>query len=143
DSATHLLVASLVESCMQFTWRPRSTSQTDAGGSDIHWVLVPRAGSDGKFGRVEAVNLQTRKVAWVRRQRAPETSSILSTAGGLVFDGSRDRRFRASDVATGHILWQTRLNAAPSSTPISYSAQGRQFIAVVAGGGGADEATWP
>src|SRR6185437_7635975 len=49
DAATHLLVASLVESCMQFTWRPRSTSQTDAGGSDIHWVLVPRAGSDGKF----------------------------------------------------------------------------------------------
>jgi alcohol dehydrogenase (cytochrome c) len=82
-------------------------------------------------------------VAWIRRQRAPETSSILTTAGGLVFDGSRDRRFQASDVNTGHILWQTRLNAAPSSTPISYSAHGRQYIAVVAGGGGADEATWP
>jgi alcohol dehydrogenase (cytochrome c) len=143
DPATHLLYVPLVESCMQFTWEPRTAAQTAAGGSDIHWVLIPRPHSDGNFGRLEAINLLTRKVAWTRRQRAPQTSSVLTTAGGLVFDGTRDRRFQASDGQTGKILWQTRLGAVPSSAPISYTAHGRQYIAVVAGGGGADEATWP
>src|SRR6185312_15786700 len=108
-----------------------------------YWVLQPRPDSDGNFGRLEAIDLATGRVAWTRRQRAPETASVLTTAGGLVFDGTRDRRFIASDTSTGKILWETRLNAVPSSTPISFSAHGQQLIAVVAGGGGAHEATWP
>lgn len=64
------------------------------------------------------------------------------TAGGLVFDGSRDRIFRASDDMTGKVLWETRLPAVPSASPIVYSAKGEQYIAVVAGGGGSHEATW-
>jgi hypothetical protein len=58
-----------------------------------------------------------------------------------VFDGTRDRRFIATDGATGRILWETRLDAVPSSTPVTFSASGQQLIAVVAGG--AHEATWP
>ena len=143
DPQTKMLYVPLVESCMQFTWRSRSAAETAAGGSDIGWVLVPRPGSDGKFGRVEAVNMETGSVSWTVRRRAPETASILATGGGLVFDGSRDRVFRASDARTGKVLWETRLNAVPSSTPITYSAGGAQYVAVVAGGGGAHEATWP
>jgi alcohol dehydrogenase (cytochrome c) len=128
---------------MQFTWRPRDAAETAEGGSDLHWVLMPRPDSDGKFGRLEAINLQTGKVVWTRRQRAPETASVLTTASGLVFDGTRDRRFLASDARSGRVLWQTTLDAVPSSTPITYLAHGHQYVAVVAGGGGADEATWP
>lgn len=143
DPATDILYVPLVESCMQFTWRPRGEAATQAGGSDLHWVLMPRPDSDGKFGRLEAINLATGKVVWMRRQRAPETASVLTTASGLVFDGTRDRRFTASDAQTGRVLWQTRLNAVPSSSPITYVAHGHQYIAVVTGGGGAHEATWP
>lgn len=143
DPASGLLYVPLVESCMQFTWRPRSPAETAAGGSDMHWVLVPRPDSDGKFGRLEAIDLASGKVAWIRRRRAPETASVLTTAGGVVFDGARDRQFIASDSATGRTLWETRLNAVPSSTPITFTAKGRQFVAVVAGGGGAHEITWP
>jgi alcohol dehydrogenase (cytochrome c) len=128
---------------MDFTWTPRDAAATAAGGSDIRWVLRPRPDSDGKFGRLQAINLQTGKVVWTNRRRAPEASSTMVTAGGLVFDGDRDRYFRASDGATGKLLWQTRLNAVPSSTPVTYSVAGRQYVAVVAGGGGAHEATWP
>ncbi len=143
NPATHLLYVPLVESCMDFTWSPRGAAATAAGGSDIHWVLKPRADSDGKFGRIEAINLATGKVVWTQRQRAPEVASTLATAGGLVFDGARDRIFRASDGLTGRPLWRMRLSAAPSATPITYSIGGQQYIAVVAGGGGAHEATWP
>lgn len=71
------------------------------------------------------------------------TLTILATAGGLVFEGSRDRRFRALDNARGKTLWEIRLSAVPSSTPITYLAGGRQYIAVVAGGGNPHDASWP
>jgi len=63
------------------------------------------------------------------------------TAGGLVFAGSRDRRFRAFDAQTGQILWQRTLGASLSSTPITYSVGNEQYVAVVAGNGG--PVAWP
>jgi alcohol dehydrogenase (cytochrome c) len=143
NPTTKVMFIPLVESCMDFTWVQRPAAATAAGGSDIRWVLKPRPDSDGNFGRVEAINLQTGKVVWTIRGRAPEVSSTLATAGGLVFDGARDRTFRALDDASGKTLWRMRLSAVPSSTPVTYTAGGRQYVAVVAGGGGAHEITWP
>jgi alcohol dehydrogenase (cytochrome c) len=143
DPKSKVIFVPLVESCMDFTWIDRDAAATAGGGSDLRWVLKPRPDSDGKFGRVEAINLETRKVAWSQRRRAPETSALLHTAGGLLFEGSRDRWFRALDDATGKPLWQVRLSAVPSSFPITYAVGGEQYVAVVAGGGGAHEATWP
>ena len=73
---------------------------------------------------------------WVDRQRAPVTSGALATAGGLVFVGGLDRAFRALDAQTGAQLWKVRLNDVPASVPISYSANGQQYIATVVGPGG-------
>jgi alcohol dehydrogenase (cytochrome c) len=78
---------------------------------------------------------------WTQRQRATPSSALLVTAGGLLFSGDHDRYFRAYDEQTGRILWETRSSAAPSSFPITYSAGGEQYVAVVAGGGNALEAT--
>jgi alcohol dehydrogenase (cytochrome c) len=141
DPRAKILYVPLYESCQDFTWVPRDASKTAAGGSDMRFVLHPRPDSDGKFGRVEAINLETKKVAWVYRQRAAISSSTLTTAGGLVFAGSRDRRFLAFDGATGKVLWQTRLGAVPSSTPVTYSIAGQQYVAIVAGNGG--PVAWP
>jgi alcohol dehydrogenase (cytochrome c) len=141
DPAAKVMFVPLFESCQDFTWRPRDAAATAAGGNDMEWVLHPRPDSDGKFGRVEAIDLQTGKVLWTRRQRAAFAGSTLATAGGLVFVGSRDRYFSAFDAADGDTLWRTRLGASPSSTPISYSAGGAQYIAVVAGNGG--PVAWP
>ena len=142
DASTKILYVPLVESCMNFTWKPRSPADTAAGGSDLDWELKARPDSDGNIGRVEAINLETGKVVWTRRRRAPQASAILGTAGGVIFEGSRDRTFRASDSRTGKTLWSARLDAAPSSTPVTYSVGGQQYVAVVAGGGGAHDITW-
>jgi alcohol dehydrogenase (cytochrome c) len=77
------------------------------------------------------------------RQRAPQTSGALATGGGLVFAGALDRRFTAYDAATGDTLWQTRLSDVPSSAPISYAVNGRQFVAMVVGYGTAHAMTFP
>ena len=66
---------------------------------------VATRSNDGNFGRVEAIDLKTRQVVWSERQRAPIASSLLASAGGLVFSGARDRHFRAYDAATGKVLW--------------------------------------
>ena len=142
NAGSGALYIPLVESCMDFTWKPHSLEQTATGASDLDWLMKAAPNSDGKFGRVEAIDLKTGKVLWTRRQRAPESSSLLATAGGLLFEGSRDRQFRALDSATGKVLWSWGLNAAPSSTPITYSAHGQQYVAVVAGGGNPHDLTW-
>jgi alcohol dehydrogenase (cytochrome c) len=96
----------------------------------------PRPDADGRYGRVQAINVETKKTVWIDRQRAPVTAATLTTAGGVVFAGYLDRMFRALDAATGTPLWSTRLNDAPSSPPITYSANGQQYVAVTVGPGG-------
>jgi len=85
-------------------------------------------------GHLEALDLATGKVEWMHRQRATEVSSVLATAGAVVFDGQMDRTFRAVDATDGKVLWQIRLNSAPKSSPVTYTVDGKQYIAVVAGG---------
>jgi alcohol dehydrogenase (cytochrome c) len=136
DPETHILYVPLSESCMDYTWVPRDPAQTAAGGLDIRYDLRLRPDSDGKMGRVEAVNLETKKVVWMDRQRAPIASAMLATAGGLVFSGAQNRQFTAYDATTGKALWAVGLNATPSSYPITYGVEGKQYVAVVSGGGG-------
>jgi len=135
DPASYILYVPLVETCADYSWTPRSAAQIAAGGDDIHFAQKPRPDGDGKFGRVEAINLATGKVLWIHRQRAPLVSSLLATGGGLVFVGALDRFFSAYDAASGKLLWQTQLNAPPNSSPVTYSVQGEQYVAVVAGNG--------
>ena len=62
------------------------------------------------------------------------TASALSTGGGLVFSGTADRRLFALDHETGDLLWETRLNGDISGAPVTFEVNGRQYLAVGAGG---------
>ncbi len=138
---TKILYVPLVESCMDLI--PVDPGERGFLSSGVRVTIRPRLDSDGKYGRFEAINLETRKVVWTDRQRAPQTTGALATAGGIVFDGSLDRFIRAYDEANGKILWEARLNDVPSSCPITYSVNGKQYVAVVVGNGGAHAITWP
>jgi alcohol dehydrogenase (cytochrome c) len=48
----------------------------------------------------------------------------------------------AYDATTGAHIWKTRLNDAPSSAPISYSANGQEYVAVIVGPGGYQSTTY-
>ena len=138
---TKILYVPLVESCMDLM--PVGSGGRGFLSSGVSVAIRPRLDGDGKYGRFEAINLETRKVVWTDRQRAPQTTGALATAGGVVFDGSLDRYIRAYDESNGKVLWETRLNDVPSSCPITYSVNGKQYVAVVVGNGGAHAATWP
>jgi alcohol dehydrogenase (cytochrome c) len=132
---TKILYIPLVEACMDLvpvTEGGRSLLSTGVGPA-----VRPRPDSDGKYGRVEAVNMLTHEVVWTERHRAPVSSGALDTAGGVIFNGSIDRYFRAYDDQTGKLLWETRLSDVPSNAPISYTVNGKQYIAIGVGNGGA------
>lgn len=142
DPVNHYLYVPIFENCGDFTWTKRDAASTAAGGIDQSFQTRKMPNSDGNFGRVQAIDMRTGQTAWIRRQRTPIASSMLSTGGGLVFNGSGDRTFRAMDQRDGKILWQTRLASTASSSPITYSVDGVQYVAVVTGGGNPQDSGW-
>ena len=101
--------------------------------SGVTMAPQPLPGSDGKFGRWQAVNLATRELAWSHREVVTPTTALLSTAGGLVFGGALDKKFKAFDDTTGEVLWETELSDIPAGFPITYSVNGKQYVATVVG----------
>lgn len=85
-------------------------------------------------GRVEAISASTGKTLWKYEQRGPVYGSLLTTGGNLVFSGDVVRRFRAFNAQNGKILWQTILNGSVGGRPMTYSVNGRQYLAIAAAG---------
>jgi alcohol dehydrogenase (cytochrome c) len=97
-------------------------------------------GSDGNMGRLSAYRTADLKPLWSFQQRAPFLTSVVSTAGNVAFVGDFDRVFRAVDVTSGKTLWKTRLGTTVQGFPISFSVDGKQYIAVTTAlGGGSPE----
>ena len=88
------------------------------------------------IGEFVAFNPVTGERAWEYRTEngAAMTASALATAGGVVFGGTADRRLFALDAETGERLWETRLNGDISGAPVTFTVDGRQYLAVGAGG---------
>ncbi len=95
--------------------------------------MVPGYDYIGEFVAFDPVTGQR---AWEYRtdNGAPMTAAALSTAGGLVFGGTADRRLFALDAENGDLLWETRLNGDISGAPVTFEIDGRQYLAVGAGG---------
>ena len=129
---THNLVIPLSQSCMEMS--PREvTFEIGSGGNqgDRRWMEMP--GTDGQFGRLSALNVDSMEESWSIEQRAPFLTAALTTAGGLVFIGDYDRYVHAYDVTTGEELWRTRLATAAQGFPVSFAIDGEQYIAIPAG----------
>jgi len=54
----------------------------------------------------------------------------------VAFVGDMDRMFRAIDVKTGKVLWETRLGTSVQGFPLTFSIAGKQYVAVSTGLGG-------
>jgi len=88
-----------------------------------------------KAGRVDAISVETGKTLWSYETRVANFSPVLATGGGLLFNGGMDRYLRAHDADDGKVLWQTRLASQALGFTVTYSVNGRQYVAIAAGGG--------
>lgn len=126
---TRKLFLPLNEGCLEVG--PDGRYQILTTNIQMREALFP--GSNGNMGRIQALDLDTQEFDWRHRQPSPVISSILATAGGIVFAGDLNRHFRAFDDDTGEILWEALLDDVPSSTIITYEIEGIQYVAIVAG----------
>jgi alcohol dehydrogenase (cytochrome c) len=132
---TGVLYIPLNEYCANTTPSPLDPGQAYTGGGRAVFARMLVPNSDGNVGRVDAIRLADQSTMWSYRQRAPETSAVLPTGGGLVFSGDIDRYFKALDDATGKVLWQIRTSNMVNAFPVTYSVNGRQYVAVATGNG--------
>ena len=106
------------------------------------------------FGGIMAIDIDTREVLWdvpLGTARAngpfgiasrlpvvigtPNNGGSVITAGGLIFiAAATDNQIRAIDIETGKVLWEDELPAGGQATPMTFEADGRQYLVINAGG---------
>ena len=126
------LIVPLHQLCSELVGRKVELEEGGGGyGGDSRTFEMP--GVDGKLGRLSARDVETLEERWSVEQREMFLTGVLTTGGGLAFVGDVGRYFNAFDVKTGERLWRTRLAAPLHGYPISYSVNGKQYIAVPTG----------
>ena len=98
------------------------------------------------WGTLNAIDLATGEIRWRvpigdlpfnEGFGLPNLGGPMVTSSGLVFLAATfDSEFRAFDIETGKVLWQTTLPAGGQATPMTYEVHGRQIVVIAAGGYG-------
>jgi quinoprotein glucose dehydrogenase len=104
------------------------------------------------WGYVAALDLKTNEVVWKKRigtvrdsapiplpfrMGMPMLGGPMTTAGHVFFIGATaDNYLRAYSTDTGEELWRARLPAGGQATPMTYEANGKQYVVIAAGGHG-------
>jgi quinohemoprotein ethanol dehydrogenase len=116
------------------TWR--STPWIGGYGVRGQFVTGPSR-KDGPVGSLQAWDPVRQRLAWEVPLDGLFDPGTLSTAGNLVFQGRVDGSFRAYAAETGRELWRYDLGLGIAAPPITYAVNGRQYVAILVGWGGA------
>ncbi|CCE06249.1 Quinoprotein ethanol dehydrogenase [Bradyrhizobium sp. STM 3843] len=92
-----------------------------------------KEGPGGFLGELIAWDPVNNKKVWSIQEDLPFNGGTLTTAGGLVFSGNLHGDFRAIDAKSGKILWKRNLGSGIGAGPVTYSVDGKQYVAVVVG----------
>jgi PQQ-dependent dehydrogenase (methanol/ethanol family) len=92
----------------------------------------------GEFrgGVLDAVNPQTNKIAWqvTTPYGLSNGDGILTTSAGLLFEGAPNGILSARNPVNGTVLWSWQTGTGIATTPVTYTANGVQYVAIFAGG---------
>jgi alcohol dehydrogenase (cytochrome c) len=89
------------------------------------------------IGALKAIDPMSGEIRWAVPNDAPLWGGVMTTAGGLVFYGTPEGRFKALDDATGEELWSFQTGSGIVGQPITWEQDGVQYVTIVSGWGGA------
>ena len=92
-----------------------------------------KVGPGGHMGGVKAWDPVAQKQVWFNKQDLPFNGGMMTTAGGLLFHGDIRGVFRANDAKTGKELWKFNTGSGITAAPMTYTLDGKQYVAVVSG----------
>jgi PQQ-dependent dehydrogenase (methanol/ethanol family) len=135
------------EWCMWLTIAPEGGGTTITAGSETRvtdpfaqafmaaeWVGT-NPPNDTTHGRLTARHPVTGEIAWEKRYDIIPHSALLTTAGGLLLNGTYDGYVEALDAKTGEVLWRFNNGSGHNGGIVSYAVGGKQYIAVATGHG--------
>jgi PQQ-dependent dehydrogenase (methanol/ethanol family) len=123
-----------------FTWHPRAWNTGNDFPAMSRAVLAMIQSGHAPpptIGYIKAWDPVAQKEVWHVPLNGNWNGGLLATAGGLVFGGGADGIFGAYDAKTGAKLWSMDLKTGILAPPVSYEVDGRQYVALLAGFGGA------
>ncbi|MEX2301600.1 MAG: PQQ-dependent dehydrogenase, methanol/ethanol family [Bryobacterales bacterium] len=85
-------------------------------------------------GGVRAIDAASGRIVWELRKERHSRAGILTTGAGLVFTGNGDGTLLTLDASTGEVIARLPLGGAIDAGPITYVYEGKQQLAVLAGG---------
>ena len=131
NAETGLYYVQTLEKCNIYTTSP----ETWQAGRSYYGGSTKNVPGETAQKILRAIDVQSGAIAWEVPQTGPANSwgGTLSTAGGVVFYGDDGGAFAAVDAKTGERLWRFPANVLWKASPMTYSFDGRQFVAVAAG----------
>ncbi|WP_320837994.1 PQQ-dependent dehydrogenase, methanol/ethanol family [Zhongshania sp.] len=115
-------------------WNTGADSAMGSLPTDVAQFKAVKAAVKGRLLAWDPVKQQP---AWQVEHNSPWNGGVLSTAGGLVFQGNADAKLVAYRADNGERLWDFFAQTGIVAPPISYELDGEQYIAVASGWGGA------
>ena len=85
---------------------------------------------------IEAYDPVNQKVVWKIPNRVYGAAGTMVTASDILFSGNSDGEFAAYDAKTGRELWRTNTQAKVVAAPATYTIDGEQYVAILAGARG-------
>lgn len=127
---TKLLYTPVIEKCATFRKLPGEFRES------MSYYKGDAVAEETGSGAVKAFDPATGKEVWSHKSAHPMVASMLATGGGLVFTGEPTGEFEAFDAKTGALLWKFQTGSGIHASPMTYSVQGKQYVAVPTGWGG-------
>ena len=129
--ASGLFYVMALESCNIFS----KTPQVWKKGESFYGGGTRKAAGEPPRKYLRAIDVQSGKIAWEVLQTGPANTwgGVLATVTGLVFYCDDSGAFASVSAKTGEPLWDMQLNASWHSSPMTYTAKGKQYIAIATG----------
>jgi PQQ-dependent dehydrogenase (methanol/ethanol family) len=130
DPETNSLYVPFHDQCLSMT----ADVESPTGWGPREGILRPGA-DPMKYMNIGKIDVATGEMKIIWSQPQPTNGSALTTAGGLLFFGDLNRRFRALDAETGKLLWEQVVGGMVMTSTITYAVNGKQYVMIFTGEG--------